>query len=63
MEEGSEVEANYKQKGEFHKGRITKNGDDGTFDITYIRYDLEPEFGVKESLIRLQIGNFVSNAI
>ena len=43
LEEGMKVEANYKGKGKFYKGKIARDNRDGTYDITYD--DGDREFG------------------
>ena len=44
------VEADYKGKGKYYKGKITRVRQDGTFDIKYDDGDVE--FGKRESEIR-----------
>ena len=51
MEEGAKVEGNYKGKGKWYPGKITRDRRDGTFDIAYD--DGESESRVDELLIRL----------
>ena len=50
MEEGMKVEANYKGKGRYYKGKIARDNRDGTFDITYD--DGDREFGKRADTIR-----------
>ena len=52
IEEGSKVEANYKGKGKYYPGKITRDRRDGTFDIAYD--DGEVESRVDEKMIRLR---------
>ena len=51
IEEGSKVEGNYRQKGKWYTGKVTRDRRDGTFDIDYD--DGESETRVDEALIRL----------
>jgi hypothetical protein len=51
IEEGSKVEGNYRQKGKWYTGKVTRDRRDGTFDIDYD--DGESETRVGEALIRL----------
>ena len=51
IEEGSKVEGNYRGKGKWYAGKITRDRRDGTFDISYD--DGESESRVEESMIRL----------
>merc|ERR1711988_1919085 len=50
LEEGMEVEANYKGKGRYYKGKIARDNRDGTFDITYD--DGDKEYAKREADIR-----------
>ena len=50
LEEGMKVEADYKGKGKYYKGKISRDNRDGTFDIKYD--DGDEEFGKRESQIR-----------
>ena len=50
MEEGMKVEANYKGKGRYYKGKIARDNRDGTFDITYD--DGDKEYAKREADIR-----------
>ena len=51
IEEGSKVEGNYRGKGKWFAGKITRDRGDHTFDIAYD--DGESETRVDELLIRL----------
>ena len=51
IEDGSKVEGNYRGKGKWYPGKITRDRRDGTFDISY--EDGESETRVEESMIRL----------
>jgi hypothetical protein len=51
LEEGSKVEANYRGRGKWYPGKISKERSDGTFDVTYD--DGESEMRVTEDMIRL----------
>ena len=51
IEEGSKVEANYRGKGKWYPGKITRDRGDKTFDISYD--DGESETRVAEDMIRL----------
>ena len=52
LEEGMKVKANYRGKGKFFGGRISRDNCDGTYDIDYD--DGERERGVRESEIEPQ---------
>ena len=60
IEEGSKVEGNYRGKGKWFAGKITRDRGDHTFDIAYD--DGESETRVDELLIRL-IGGSSSSAV
>ena len=51
LEEGAKVEANYRGRGKFYPGKITRVRANGTFDVDY--EDGEKELGLTEDLIRL----------
>ena len=51
IEEGSKVEGNYRGRGKWYPGKVTRDRGDGTFDVAYD--DGEPETRVEESLLRL----------
>jgi Ca2+-binding EF-hand superfamily protein len=51
LDEGSKVEGNYRGKGRWYPGRISRVNRDGTFDIDYD--DGEKETKVDESMVRL----------
>jgi hypothetical protein len=51
LEEGAKIEGNYRGKGKWYKGKISRERSDGTFDIAYD--DGESETRVPEDLIRL----------
>ncbi|CAM9753461.1 unnamed protein product, partial [Laminaria digitata] len=51
MLEGDKVEANYRGRGRFYKGRISRVNLDGTFNIDYD--DGEKERGITDDLIRV----------
>ena len=55
IEEGAKVEANYRGKGKWYPGKITRDRRDGTFDIAYD--DGESETRVDELLIRIAGGS------
>ena len=48
--EGDKVEANYRGKGVYYPGKISRNHQDGTVDVDYD--DGEKETGVKANLVR-----------
>ena len=50
LEEGDKVEANYRGRGKWYPGKITKDRRDGTYDISYD--DGESEARVPEDMIR-----------
>merc|ERR1712070_1029581 len=50
LEEGMKVEANYKGKGRYYKGKIARDNRDGTYDVTYD--DGDREFGKRADTIR-----------
>ena len=50
LEEGMKVEANYKGKGRYFKGKIARDNRDGTYDISYD--DGDREFGKRADEIR-----------
>ncbi|CAM9249705.1 unnamed protein product, partial [Sphacelaria rigidula] len=52
-QEGDKVEANYRCRGRYYKGRIDRVNKDDTFDITYD--DGEREHGVVAEMIRLSV--------
>ncbi|CAN0506066.1 unnamed protein product, partial [Discosporangium mesarthrocarpum] len=52
--EGDKVEANYRGKGRFYKGQISRVNLDGTFNIDYD--DGEKERGVPEDMVRSTAG-------
>lgn len=52
IKEGSLIEGNYAQIGEWFTGKITKKRSDGTYDILYDDGDVE--LGVKQHLVRLR---------
>ena len=45
------MEANYRGRGKWYPGKVTRDRGDGTFDVSYD--DGESEIRVKESMIRL----------
>ncbi|KAG1696420.1 hypothetical protein DVH05_018552 [Phytophthora capsici] len=47
MKVGDTIEANFKQKGKFHRGKITRARSDGTFDVEY-------DVGASEKHVRLE---------
>ena len=51
IQDGSKVEANYRGRGKWYPGKVTRDRGDGTFDISYD--DGESEIRVKEDMIRL----------
>ena len=55
IEEGAKVEANYRGKGNWYPGKITRDRGDGTFDVAYD--DGEAETRVDELLIRVSGGS------
>jgi hypothetical protein len=54
IEEGSKVEGNFRGKGRWYKGKVTRDRRDGTFDIDYD--DGESETRVDEMMIKLLDG-------
>ena len=60
IEDGAKVEANYRGKGNWYPGKITRDRRDGTFDIAYD--DGESETRVDELLIRLVGGSSSSSS-
>jgi len=52
LEEGSKVEGNYRGRGKWYPGKITRDRGDGTYDISYD--DGESETRVEKDLIRLK---------
>merc|ERR1719149_424052 len=50
LREGDKVEANYRGKGKFYKGKISRDRGDGTFDIDYD--DGEKESRVEKDMIK-----------
>ena len=58
LEEGDKVEADYKGKGRYYPGKITRDRRDGSYDIDYD--DGEKETRVDEKLIRLIGGGSAS---
>jgi hypothetical protein len=59
IEEGSKVEGNYRGKGKWYAGTVTRDRGDRTFDISYD--DGESETRVEEALIRLIGGGGVGS--
>ena len=55
LEEGSKVEADYRGRGKWYAGRITRDRGDGTYDIVYD--DGESEARVQEAMIRVTKSN------
>jgi allantoicase len=55
IEEGSRVEGNYRGKGKWYKGTVTRDRGDHTFDVNYD--DGESETRVDELLLRLMGGS------
>ncbi|CAM9440127.1 unnamed protein product, partial [Hapterophycus canaliculatus] len=51
LEEGMKVEADYRGRGRFYKGRISRVNPDGSFNIDYD--DGEKERGIAQGLIRV----------
>lgn len=51
IDEGSRVQGNYRGRGKWYSGKVTRNRGDGTFDILYD--DGESEVSVSETLIRV----------
>ena len=51
IDQGSKVEANYRGRGEWFPGEVTRDRGDGTFDIMYD--DGDSEICVEERMIRL----------
>jgi len=51
IEEGSRVEANYRDRGKYYPGRVKRDRRDGTYDIDY--NDGEQEMRVPADMIRL----------
>jgi hypothetical protein len=51
LSEGSKVEANYRGRGKWYAGKISKDRGDGTFDVAYD--DGESETRVAPDYIRL----------
>ena len=60
LEEGAKVEANYRGRGKFYPGKITRVRANGTFDVDYD--DGEKELGLTEDLIRLRDGGVSSSS-
>ncbi|KAJ1451183.1 hypothetical protein M885DRAFT_570320 [Pelagophyceae sp. CCMP2097] len=60
LKEGEKVEARYRGKEKFYPGKISRNRNDGTFDIDYD--DGEKETRVDEKLIRSKDGGSSSSA-
>lgn len=54
IEEGSKVEGNYRGKGKWYTGKVTRDRRDGTFDVAYD--DGESESRVDEALLRPLVG-------
>jgi hypothetical protein len=51
IEVGSKIEGNYRGKGKWYTGKVTRDRRDGTFDVDYD--DGESESRVDEALLRL----------
>jgi hypothetical protein len=51
IEDGSKIEGNYRGKGKWYTGKVTRDRRDGTFDVAYD--DGENESRVDETLLRL----------
>ena len=60
IEEGSKVEGNYRGKGKWYPGKVTRDRGDGTFDVSYD--DGESETRVEGSMIRLVGGSSSSSS-
>ena len=57
FEEGGRVEADYRGKGKYYPGKISRDRGDGTYDVDYD--DGEKETRVEEKMIRLLAKNTI----
>ena len=51
LEEGSNVEGNYRGRGKWYPGKISRDNEDGTYDIKYV--DGESEYRVEKDMMKL----------